>query len=166
MRIIAVLSLLIMVGCADEAISPPPPFALVFDEAASEEQVTSVMEAAAAWNAHLGAEVFYRADQHEGHGISDVTVVFSSEGLIPLSPGADANSLASAVRESQYSPWTVTYTTGILWDQSTLQHELGHVLGIVEHSKDPNSVMWESYAPQAVQITAQDVEQVRQLWDL
>jgi hypothetical protein len=166
MRIIAVLSLLIMVGCADEAISPPPPFALVFDENASEEHVAAVMAAADAWNTQLGVEVFYRAQYHRGQDISDVAVSFHDVDLLPLRAGEPPTVVGAARRESQYSPWTVDYANRAVDDAGSVRHELGHVLGIVEHSEDPTSAMWSWANPAAINITAEDVEQVRRLWDL
>src|SRR5262245_57332964 len=44
-------------------------------------------------------------------------------------------------------------------------HEAGHVLGL-EHSEDPNSPMYGSGIPEGALPTAEDVNQLRQLFNL
>ena len=144
------------IGCST---MPVPPFALAFDESVSQENVTAVMAAAQTWNERLGIQVFYLEGTDQGQAVDTIAVSITDAHYVSYGK----NLVAAAHRDSHRDPWTLSLTARIMWDSTTIEHELGHTLGL-QHTDDTESVMYKDVTPWPTTITDKNVQDVRNTW--
>jgi hypothetical protein len=155
-NLIALCLTIFLVGCTT---TPSPPFTLVFDDSTPPEYVAAVMASAEEWNNALGTKVFYLEGTDEGVATETIAVHITSAHYAPHGK----NLVAVAYREDKRAPWELHLTERWLGDPATIQHELGHTLGLW-HSANAESVMYKETVATATQITEEDVEEARSIW--
>lgn len=146
------LIFVLLEGCQ---ATPVPPFTFTFESDVTAEQQAVVYHAAEQWNQAIGYPLF------------------------ELAPVADADIIHIRVIDHlmKHGKPTIGYTTpkdhyylvqlvrDSINDGSTVEHELGHTLGL-DVSQEPTSVMFWMWTPEASQITPADVAAVREHWGL
>lgn len=154
LHLVLLFVLALFPACGD---TPVPPFAFRFDDSLSASDREAVLAAAEEWNDSVGVMLFdITGDSASALDVVEVHVVPHLEKRHVVLAGC------TAPEDRHY---VVRFAPGAIQDGSTVEHELGHTLGLGE-SHEPDSVMFWMWTPEASHITAADVAAVRRHWGL
>lgn len=144
-------------------LDPAPPYSLKFDDAMTFEQKFAIIEAAESWNEALGHEAFYVDGFEDRDGCNQLFVSIAPEGT-PIAHGREALVGQASTDKCNYR---VRLTTKGLADHTTVQHELGHTLGLpdVDTEEEQDSVMFWTPTSWPTYITPRNVSDVLALWN-
>lgn len=148
---------LLVLACANEE-RPAPPYTVIFDATATTPLVNVVYTAMDDWNQALGTDALQRGDSLAPEPCNHVRVTLVDNVL-------DGQHLLPPVGTTQRvgCNFVIRLSTEALSDVTTVEHELGHTLGLID-SDDPQSVMFWVITRWPTSITAENVADVRKRW--
>lgn len=141
------------VGCATEEAAPP--FNVIYDESWTPEGNLAVFNATETWNKRIGEELFFEGDWDHPGECNVVHVKFVDIVEVGRTTVGRYTKIGCNF-ELKLSPAGVK-------DRSTVEHELGHILGL-DDGDEPESVMFWTTTRWETTITDANVQAVRAYW--